>query len=212
MKSQFTLPPWQQSLAEFRASSLVLFVRKGQDGMYELGHALGGHLEECARQREALLAEYERRAAGKGAQLMESFERTLRISGLLGDVIVLSGHKAKGMHLILVTGVELPADGYARAYSALVTDAASRGDTVYAYVESSSADPREQLLSQRQSPSDAQLRALEGFARRRGRNWKSVLRLLWATGADEREEDGSLLRQVRNTLGPEWLTSFKVAK
>ncbi|QIN68067.1 hypothetical protein SBC1_81140 (plasmid) [Caballeronia sp. SBC1] len=52
--------------------------------------------------------------------------------------------------------------------------------------------------------------ALVAFATSHGRNWKSALRRLWDTGRDEREPNGPLLRQVRNTLGPSCLVRYRV--
>lgn len=56
-------------------------------------------------------------------------------------------------------------------------------------------------------PNQAQLAALQRYANGRGRSWKRELSLAWSTGADAREEDGHLLRQVRNQHGPGWLHS-----
>lgn len=49
--------------------------------------------------------------------------------------------------------------------------------------------------------------ALQRFADRCGRPWKSVLSGMWANGKDSGCTDGALLRQVRNQFGPEWLYS-----
>lgn len=49
--------------------------------------------------------------------------------------------------------------------------------------------------------------ALQRFADQHGRTWKRALLELWSAGRDEKHPDGSLLRQVRNTLGRDWLYS-----
>jgi hypothetical protein len=54
------------------------------------------------------------------------------------------------------------------------------------------------------------LSALQRFAARHGRKWKSKLLLLWETGADSRDVDGPLLRRVRNEFGPTWLGRFRL--
>ena len=46
--------------------------------------------------------------------------------------------------------------------------------------------------------------ALESFAAEHGRNWKSKLRNLWDTDADEGE-----LRRARNIIGPRALSNVK---
>lgn len=55
------------------------------------------------------------------------------------------------------------------------------------------------------APSQAQLAALQRFATRNGRRWKVMLLQAWGSGADEKETDGPLLRQVRNQFGSDWL-------
>lgn len=55
----------------------------------------------------------------------------------------------------------------------------------------------------------AQRAALQRYANQHGRQWKSQLSSDWSSGRDDRREDGALLRQVRNQLGPEWLHSSK---
>lgn len=54
-------------------------------------------------------------------------------------------------------------------------------------------------------PNQAQLAALARYATATGRFWKHSLEQAWASGADEREPDGHLLRQVRDQFGPSWL-------
>lgn len=64
----------------------------------------------------------------------------------------------------------------------------------------------------RQGPSlsPEQRQALERFASRHGRTWKSKLRSLWTSGKDDRGPDGGLLRQVRNTVGPVGLSGIRL--
>ena len=67
----------------------------------------------------------------------------------------------------------------------------------------------------RQAPrglTEEQARALLWFAKKNGRTWKSKLSLAWRTGKDTDMVDGYLLRQVRNNLGPSWLTSVSMSK
>jgi hypothetical protein len=56
-------------------------------------------------------------------------------------------------------------------------------------------------------PNQEQLAALQHYAISRGRSWKQDLNTAWMNGADAREDDGHLLRQVRNDFGPTWLHS-----
>ena len=58
-------------------------------------------------------------------------------------------------------------------------------------------------------PSLEQLAAVQEFANKYGRHWKRQLNFAWMDGADAREPNGHLLRQVRNNYGPEWLISKK---
>ena len=53
-----------------------------------------------------------------------------------------------------------------------------------------------------------ELAALVRYARIHGRFWKTHLRDAWATGRDEREDDGPALRRIRNMIGPSGLTTF----
>jgi len=59
-------------------------------------------------------------------------------------------------------------------------------------------------------PTPEQLWALRDFAEKNGRNWKSILKDAWASGKDDQLANGGLLRQVRNELGPQWLTTAQV--
>lgn len=58
-------------------------------------------------------------------------------------------------------------------------------------------------------PNQEQLAALQAYANRVGRAWKSLLCAAWLDGSDRREENGHLLRQIRNQFGPSWLYSSK---
>ena len=51
--------------------------------------------------------------------------------------------------------------------------------------------------------------ALSRFSGQHPSNWKFKLLGLWASGKDERQRDGALLRQIRNQHGPQWLRSLK---
>lgn len=53
-----------------------------------------------------------------------------------------------------------------------------------------------------------QFAALQRYASHHGRHWKSQLLDDWGTGRDAEQSDGSLLRQIRNTLGPAWLNAY----
>ena len=52
--------------------------------------------------------------------------------------------------------------------------------------------------------------ALQRFAARNGRRWKSALLTLWETGRDDRESDGPLLRQMRTNFGPSFLMKMRL--
>lgn len=54
-----------------------------------------------------------------------------------------------------------------------------------------------------------QLAAVRRFRDRSGRTWKSKLRDLWMREPGSKYQDGAVLRQVRNQLGPVWLDNFK---
>ena len=59
-------------------------------------------------------------------------------------------------------------------------------------------------------PNKHQLDAIKAFAERNGRCWKDRLRKLWLLDVPSRNVEDSLLRQVRNQCGPEWLSKFKL--
>jgi hypothetical protein len=63
-----------------------------------------------------------------------------------------------------------------------------------------------------QSPNPEQLQAVQAFAAKyatKSEGWKEHLITCWMNGADAREPDGHLLRQVRNQFGPQWLKRWK---
>ena len=64
------------------------------------------------------------------------------------------------------------------------------------------------------NPNPEQTAAIRNFAKSHGRRWKFELSNAWSCGADAYEEDGYLLRQVRNDPGRTytWLKTFKVSK
>lgn len=64
-----------------------------------------------------------------------------------------------------------------------------------------------------EKPNREQLNALRKYAQRHGRNWKQSLRDVWFNGRYDWDGDGDIscyLQQVRNQLGPSWLTNFKL--
>lgn len=52
--------------------------------------------------------------------------------------------------------------------------------------------------------------ALQAYAVRHGRRWKSMLNHVWMGGAPY--DDGGTLRGLRNTHGPSWLQSYRLPK
>ncbi|MCZ7497451.1 MULTISPECIES: hypothetical protein [Hyphomicrobiales] len=50
--------------------------------------------------------------------------------------------------------------------------------------------------------------ALQAYAARHGRRWKSVLNNVWMGGAPH--DDGGILRGLRNSHGPTWLQSYRL--
>ncbi|MER9961652.1 hypothetical protein NKJ72_11905 [Mesorhizobium sp. M0045] len=58
--------------------------------------------------------------------------------------------------------------------------------------------------------SAVELAALQRYAAKHGRRWKSVLRGAWMGHAPY--DDGGTLRTLRNTHGPSWLDGFKLPK
>jgi len=59
-------------------------------------------------------------------------------------------------------------------------------------------------------PNTEQLIRLQAFKSQHGRNWKSELLNQWLCGKDASQTDGHLLRQVRNQLGPSWLSKASI--
>ncbi|MCZ7977386.1 hypothetical protein EXN32_11920 [Agrobacterium tumefaciens] len=57
---------------------------------------------------------------------------------------------------------------------------------------------------------DEQHAALQAYAVRHGRRWKSILNNVWMGGAPY--DDGGTLRGLRNTHGPSWLQSYRLPK
>jgi len=66
------------------------------------------------------------------------------------------------------------------------------------------------LPREKRTPTPAQLAALKAFAAKYGHTWRTKLNDAWLLGRDASEPGGHLLRQLRNTLGPSWLASFKL--
>jgi hypothetical protein len=60
-----------------------------------------------------------------------------------------------------------------------------------------------------QKLNEYQQAAIDDFAKKYGRFWKEELTSAWASGADAREKDGYLLRQIRNQFGSAWLNKYK---
>lgn len=58
-------------------------------------------------------------------------------------------------------------------------------------------------------PNPEQMEAILAFKERHGRFWKTKLGDMWLDGRDASQPGGHLLRQVRNTFGPQWLANFK---
>ncbi|QWW77517.1 MULTISPECIES: SANT/Myb-like DNA-binding domain-containing protein [Hyphomicrobiales] len=52
--------------------------------------------------------------------------------------------------------------------------------------------------------------ALQAYAAKHGRRWKSVLNHVWMGGAPY--DDGGALRRLRNSHGPSWLHAYRLPK
>lgn len=52
--------------------------------------------------------------------------------------------------------------------------------------------------------------ALQAYAARHGRRWKSILNDVWMGGAPH--DDGGILRGLRNSHGPTWLQSYRLPR
>lgn len=59
-------------------------------------------------------------------------------------------------------------------------------------------------------PNKAQTKALQAFANRHGRRWKTELVRLWGMDRPPSKQD-ALLQQVRNEFGPEYLYAARCA-
>lgn len=62
----------------------------------------------------------------------------------------------------------------------------------------------------KKTPTPEQLEALQAYKAKYGAHWKDALSSAWMQGADAREPNGHLLRQVRNQLGPSWLSTAAI--
>lgn len=61
------------------------------------------------------------------------------------------------------------------------------------------------------NPTPQQVKALQVWAREQGRTWKAALREAWMSGNyGHTTAATNQLQQVRNTLGPSWLTRYKL--
>jgi hypothetical protein len=54
------------------------------------------------------------------------------------------------------------------------------------------------------------MEALRTFKKNHGRTWRAKLLILWANGQDYYEPHGSMLRTIRNSLGPSEFLKVKV--
>lgn len=63
----------------------------------------------------------------------------------------------------------------------------------------------------KEPPADV-IAALQRFAARNGRRWKSALLVLWETGRDDRDPEGPYLRQFRNNFGPAILKQLRLPR
>lgn len=70
--------------------------------------------------------------------------------------------------------------------------------------------PRESRRQRWPTLSDDQKAALQAYADRHGRRWKSILSEVWMGGPPH--DDGGILRGLRNTHGPTWLQSYRLPK
>jgi hypothetical protein len=68
---------------------------------------------------------------------------------------------------------------------------------------------QKQTTSQKFDLTTEQQNALNNFAAKHGRTWRSKLRSMWFSGADANQPDGAYLRQVRNQQPPAFLDAFK---
>jgi len=68
---------------------------------------------------------------------------------------------------------------------------------------------QEQATSQKFELTAEQQQALNNFAAKHGRTWRSKLRAMWFSGQDAVQPDGAYLRQVRNQQPPAFLDAYK---
>ena len=54
-------------------------------------------------------------------------------------------------------------------------------------------------------PNQEQIDALNEYRAKHGNKWAARLLGEWLTGRDASQENGHLLRQIRNQFGPQWL-------
>ncbi len=59
-------------------------------------------------------------------------------------------------------------------------------------------------------PTEAQMRALQHWRSVHGRDWRNKLWLAWMDAGSGWAGYSPELRQLRNSLGPKWLASFKL--
>ena len=73
-------------------------------------------------------------------------------------------------------------------------------------------DEVRQMVNMKTEPTPEQLTALRDYAARYGRTWKAALRHEWMNACQGISDlnQQALLQQVRNTLGPSWLVSFRL--
>lgn len=68
---------------------------------------------------------------------------------------------------------------------------------------------QEQTMSNKFELTAEQKQALDNFAAKHGRTWRSKLRSMWFNGQDASQPDGAYLRQVRNQQPPAFLDAYK---
>ncbi|MGF6440451.1 hypothetical protein [Paraburkholderia youngii] len=144
-----TAAPAQQSFEAFCENTLIINVHRGDYGQWKLGRALDDTPADLARLRRGLVNEYTHMSAAHAHAhaLLDHFERTLTNCDLVGDVVLLDGHKVRGKHFILNTMLVMPPDILERVYSDAVRRAAVGGEPVF--VPEAGEDPREALLARR---------------------------------------------------------------
>ena len=109
------------------------------------------------------------------------------------------GYFVEGGYLGLLVKPYAPPDWYIR----------QNGYNATGHVFGAEIEPGEFTAPELEGPNQEQLAALQRYATAKGRFWKAALHDAWFSGADEREPDSHLLRQVRNQFGPVWLRSKK---